>query len=101
LTKRAPCSYYVLMDSEKDIRELRLADLGPYDTISIGCACGRWVDFIPQSVERRKWPRKAIIRELKFRCTACNRRSGFRITIFDERTRGDDTRRKERVIVPG
>jgi hypothetical protein len=89
------------MDSEKDIRELGIGDLGPFDTISVQCLCGRSVQYLPQSVKRRAWPKKAIIRELKFRCTVCNRRSGFRITIFDERGRGDNTRRNERVIVPG
>ena len=39
-----------------------------------------------------------------FGCGArgCNRRSGFRITIFDERTRGDSSKpRLERVVVAG
>jgi hypothetical protein len=88
------------MDSEKDIRELRLADLGLHDTISIQCACGRSVQYLPQNVERRAWPKRAIIRELKFRCVVCGWRSGFRITIFDERHRGDNTR-SELVILPG
>ena len=89
------------MDADKDIRELCIGDLGPYDTISLQCLCGRSVQYLPQSVERRRWPKRAIIREMKFRCTVCNRRSGFRISIFDERTRGDNTRRNELVILPG
>ena len=89
------------MDSENYIRELRIGDLGPFDTIDVHCPCGRSVNFIPRYVERHRWPKKAIIRELKFRCTACGRRSGFRISIFDERGRGDNTRRNERVILPG
>ena len=34
--------------------------------------------------------------------THCNRRSGFRITIFDKRSRGDNSKpRLERVVVAG
>ena len=36
------------------------------------------------------------------RAEGCNRRSGFRITIFDARTRGDNWKpRLERVVVAG
>jgi hypothetical protein len=36
------------------------------------------------------------------RCWHCNQRSGFRITIFDNRTRGDNSKpRLERVVAAG
>ena len=43
-----------------------------------------------------------LVFDLQFRlqCQGCNRRGGFRITIFDERTRGDSSKRRlERVIL--
>jgi hypothetical protein len=40
--------------------------------------------------------------QLRLRCSHCNRRSGFHITIFDTRTRGDNSKpRLERVVVAG
>ena len=40
--------------------------------------------------------------QFRLRCQGCNRRAGFRITIFDERTRGDSSKpRLERVVVTG
>ena len=66
------------MNSEKDIRELRIGDLGPYDTIDVKCVCGRSVNFIPQYIERHRWPKRAIIREMKFRCTVLQ--SAFRLS---------------------
>jgi hypothetical protein len=46
--------------------------------------------------------RGAAQTDLQFRCMHCNRRSGFRIRIFDERTRGDSSMpRSARVVVAG
>ena len=45
-----------------------------------------------------------LIYDLQFRlrCSHCNARVGFRITIFDTRTRGDNSKpRLERVVVAG
>ena len=45
-----------------------------------------------------------MVFDLQFRLWSkgCNRRSGFRITIFDSRTRGDNSKpRLERVVVAG
>jgi hypothetical protein len=45
-----------------------------------------------------------IVYDLQFRlrCSHCNARAGFRITIFDTRTRGDNWKpRLERVVVAG
>ena len=40
--------------------------------------------------------------ELRFRCSRCRRRSGFAISLRDERHRSDNTKNDiERVIVPG
>jgi hypothetical protein len=47
---------------------------------------------------------RVLVFDLQFRprCTHCNRRSGFRITIFDNRGRGDNSKpRLERVVVAG
>ena len=53
---------------------------------------------------RHARPSDFLVYDLQFRlrCKGCNRRSGFRITIFDERTRGDNSKpRLERVVVAG
>jgi hypothetical protein len=45
-------------------------------------------------------PSDMLVYDLQFRlrCSHCNRRGGFRITIFDNRTRGDNSKpRLERV----
>jgi len=40
--------------------------------------------------------------QFRLRCSHCNRRAGFGITIFDTRTRGDNWKpRLERVVVVG
>jgi hypothetical protein len=40
--------------------------------------------------------------QIRLRCEGCNRWSGFRITIFDTRTRGDNSKpRLEWVVVVG
>jgi hypothetical protein len=40
--------------------------------------------------------------QFRLRCSHCNARVGFRITIFDTRTRGDSWEpRLERVVVAG
>ena len=47
---------------------------------------------------------RVLVVDLQFRlrCSDCNRRSGFRITIFDNRSRGDNSKpRLERVVVAG
>ena len=50
--------------------------------------------FVPDTV--------AFDLQFRLRCSHCNRRSGFRITIFDSRTRGDNSKpRLERVVVAG
>ena len=49
-------------------------------------------------------PSDMLVYDLQFRlrCKGCNRRGGFRITIFDGRMRGDGSKpRLERVVVAG
>jgi hypothetical protein len=40
--------------------------------------------------------------QFRLRCSHCNARAGFRITVFDTRARGDNWKpRLERVVVAG
>ncbi len=95
------------MESEekKGDRWLRLGDLAPHEVIVVRCPCGRSVEFPPGFLQRRyREPSDTLVFDLQFRlrCYACNRRAGFRITIFDNRTRGDNSKpRLERVVVDG
>jgi hypothetical protein len=53
---------------------------------------------------RHRLPSDTLVFDLQFRlrCKGCNRWSGFRITIFDDRTRGDNSKpRLARVVVAG
>jgi hypothetical protein len=71
--------------------------------IVVRCPCGRSVEYFSGFLQRRHWlPSDTLVFDLQFRlrCSHCNRRRGFRITIFDNRTRGDYSKsRLERVVV--
>ena len=91
------------MATSEDRRKLRLGDLSPFDTVVVRCECGRIVDYLQGVLARlhRVQP-SAVISELRFRCSHCGHRSGFGISLTDERDRGDSARNHiERVIVPG
>ena len=98
------CSYFVLMESEEKTgdRWLRLGDLAAHEVIVVRCPCERSVEFPPGFLQRRyHLASDMLVFDLQFRlrCSHCNRRSGFRITIFDNRTRGDNSKpRLERVV---
>jgi len=83
------------MESEekKGDRWLRLGDLAAHEVIVVRCTCGRSVEFPPGFLQRRhRMASDTLVFDLQFRlrCSHCNCRSGFRITIFDTRTRGDN-----------
>ena len=69
------------------------------------CPCGRSVEYPRGFLQRRyRLASATLVFDLQFRlrCSHCNRRSGFRISIFDNRTRGDNSKpRLERVVVAG
>ena len=73
--------------------------------IVVRCTCERSVEYHPGFLQHRyRLASDTLVFDLQFRlrCSHCNRRSGFRITIFDERTRGDNSKtRLERVVVAG
>jgi hypothetical protein len=82
------CSYFVLMESEekKGDRWLRLGDLGPHEVIVVRCPCGRSIEYHKGYLQRRhRVPSDVLVYDLQFRlrCSYCNARAGFRITIFD------------------
>jgi hypothetical protein len=103
----AVCSLFVLMESEekKGDRWLRLGDLAAHEVIVVRCACGRSVEYHPGFLQRRNHvPSDTLVYDLQFRlrCSHCNARAGFRITIFDNRRCGDNWKsRLERVVVAG
>ena len=76
-----------------------------HEVIVVRCPCERSVEFPPGFLQRRyRVPSDTLVFDLQFRlrCSHCNRRSGFRITIFDNRTRGDNAKpRLERAVVAG
>ncbi len=53
---RFVCSHSVLMDTEKDIREVRVADFGLLDTLCVRCVCGRLVEFLRSGASGRSKP---------------------------------------------
>ena len=80
-------------------------DLAAHEVIVVRCPCERSVEFPPGFLQRRhRMASDTLVYDLQFRlrCSHCNRWSGFRITIFDERSRGDSSKpRAERVVVAG
>jgi hypothetical protein len=94
------------MESEekKGDRWGRLGDLARHEVIVVRCGCGR-SEYPPGYLQRRhRLPSDTLAYDLQFRlrCKYCNCWRGFRITIFDERTRGDNWKpRLERVVVAG
>jgi hypothetical protein len=95
------------MESEekKGDRWLQLGDLASHEVIVVHCPCGRSVEYHKGFLQRRhRVPSDTLVFDLQFRlrCSHCNARAGFRITIFDTRTRGDNWKpRLERVVVAG
>ena len=92
-------------DEKKGDGWLRLGDLAPHEVIVVRCQCGRSVEYHKGCVQwRHRVPSDFLVYDLQYRlrCSHCNTRAGFRITIFDTRTRGDDWKpRLERVVVAG
>jgi len=83
------------MESEekKGDRWLRLGDLAAHEVIVVRCPCGRNTEYRRGYLQRRhRVPSDTLVFDLQFRlrCSHCNARAGFRITIFDNRTRGDN-----------
>ena len=80
-------------------------DLAPHEVIVVRCPCGRSVEYHKGFLQRRhRVPSDTLVFDLQFRlrCSHCNGRAGFRVTIFDTRTRGDNWKpRLERVVVAG
>jgi hypothetical protein len=63
------------------------------------------IEYPPGFLRRRhRPPSDTLVFDLQFRlrCSHCNRCAGFRITIFDTRTCGDNWKpRLERVVAAG
>ena len=96
-------SYFVLIESDGKTgdRWLRLGDLAKHEVIVVRCPCERSVED-PPGYYRLASDMLVFDLQFRLRCSHCNRRSGFRITIFDNRTRGDSSKpRLERVVVAG
>jgi hypothetical protein len=60
--------------------------------------CGRIRDFLPGSLIRSGVSPQRRLADLKWRCAHCSATAGFRISIFEERFRGDKSRFEEHVI---
>jgi hypothetical protein len=64
--------------------------MAAHEVIVVRCPRGRNVEYHPGFLQRwHRLPSDFLVYDLQFRlrCKGCNRWSGFRITIFDERTR--------------
>ena len=75
------------LDETKGDRWLRLGELAAHEVIVVRCPCERSVEYHPGFLQRRhRVPSDTLVYDLqfRFRCSHCNRRSGFRITIEAE-----------------
>jgi hypothetical protein len=101
LTRGELRSYHVLMN----LRELRLMDLAPHDTIVVECGCSHIVEYMNGSLQRlHHIPSTILVFDLQYRlrCKHCRADRGFSISLRDERDRGDNSKNDiGRVIVPG
>ena len=92
-------------EEQKGERWWQLGDLASHEVIVVHCPCGRSVEYHTGFLQRRhRVASDTLVFDLQFRlrCSHCNACAGFRITIFDERTRGDNAKpRLERVVVAG
>jgi hypothetical protein len=79
---------------------MRLCDLGETDTLRVSCTrCGNLVEILPRRRQVLGWHKsEKRIDALKWRCQKCNATEGFRLSILDERRRGDSSQQSERVI---
>jgi len=88
-------------DDKNGDRWLRLGDLAAHEVIVVRCPCGRNTEYRCGYLQRRhRVPSDTLVFDLQFRlrCSHSNARADFRITIFDERTCGDNSKpRLERV----
>jgi hypothetical protein len=95
----------MVTEEKKGDRWLRLGDLASHEVIVVHCPYGRSVEYHKGFLQRRhRVPSDFLVYDLQFRlrCSHCNARACFRITIFDTRTRGDSSKpRLERVVVAG
>lgn len=78
---------------------MRLCDLGENDTLRVRCTCGQITDILPRRRQVLGWDKSAKrIDALKWRCQKCGATEGIRLSIFDERRRGDSSQPGDRVI---
>jgi hypothetical protein len=86
-----------------DARTLRLFDLTSHECILVKCECGRSTEYRKGFLQRhQRVPSDTLVYDLQFRlrCTHCNRKTGFGISILDDRIGADDSMRSEWIVVP-
>jgi hypothetical protein len=78
---------------QTDLRLLRLIDLDPNDIVQVSCpGCGYIVEYSHGTLQRRHHlPSTMLVFDLQFRyrCKQGRCIDRFRITIWDDRSRGD------------
>jgi hypothetical protein len=83
-----------------DTKDMRLSDVRPNETIIVRCHCGHCAEFPYGHLQRHnKLPSSMLIFDLQFkmRCKACKSAGPFRISLLDERFRGQTG--GERIVV--
>jgi hypothetical protein len=92
-----------MKENQKSDQWLRLGDVAGHEVIVVRCSCGSSVEFPSGYLQRKqRLPSDMLVRDLQFRlrCSHCNQRSGFRISILDQRGVGNSSRpRLERIVV--
>ena len=72
----------------QDPRTLRLFDQQPHEYVEVTCACGRITHYRQGLLQRsHRLPSDTLIYDLQFRmrCSHCNCKDSFRISIVDGR----------------
>jgi hypothetical protein len=83
-----------------DAKDMKLADIKRGETLIVRCDCGHCSEFPYGHLQRHhKLPSSTLIFDLQFRlrCQKCKSTGPFRISLLDERFRGDPG--GERIVV--
>jgi hypothetical protein len=91
-----------MIERPSDPRLLRIFDLRPDEAIVVRCKCG-WITVYGDGVlqRTRRLPSDTLIYDLQFRlrCSYCNERRSFKISVQDQSHLGDKSKQPAPAIV--
>ena len=89
-------------NDRRDLRAMRLFDLGPHEAVIVRCACGSTVEYGNGYLQREyRIPSDTLVFDLQYRlrCKHCNRREGFGISVQDRQAVGTGSQRAPEIVI--